>query len=135
MSMANSLEVRVPFLDKRIIDFAWNKESSFGERHFINKKFLKQQLSQFIPEKDINQEKLGFDIPLENWLRGPLRKVVKEKLLHSPFYGNEFIDKRVLDQYVEDFYANGHNSSWGVWILFCWQKWGEQAMDGDCRVG
>jgi asparagine synthase (glutamine-hydrolysing) len=131
MSMANSLEVRVPFLDKRIIEFAWNKRSSFGERHFINKKFLKQQLSQFIPEKDINQNKLGFDIPLENWLRGPLSKAVKEELLNSSFYGNEFIDKRVLDKYVVDFYANRHNSSWGVWILFCWQKWGEQLKHTD----
>ena len=130
MSMANSLEVRVPFLDKRIIEFAWSKRSSFGEQHFINKKFLKQQLSQFIPEKDINQEKLGFDIPLENWIRGPLSKVVKEKLLYSPFYGNEFIDKRILDQYVVEFYSNGHNSSWGVWILFCWQKWGDYMNAG-----
>lgn len=125
MSMANSLEVRVPFLDKRIIEFAWSRPSSFGDKHYVNKRFLKQHLGGFIPEKDINKEKLGFDIPLEAWLRGPLSCVVKETLLGAKFYGDGLIDKRILDQYVRDFFDRRHDSSWGVWILFGWQKWSE----------
>jgi asparagine synthase (glutamine-hydrolysing) len=124
MSMANSLEVRVPFLDKRIVEFAWTQPSLFGEKHFINKKFLKRQLSQFIPEDQINHEKIGFDIPMDEWLRGPLRNVVSDNLIAKEFYGGEFFDEGARNRYVRDFYTKGHTSPGGIWNLFCWQRWG-----------
>lgn len=125
MSMANSLEVRVPFLDKRVIEFAWNNKSSYGRTHYNNKKFLKDQLSQFIPKSEINKNKLGFTVPIEKWLREPLKTTVQEKLLGHKFYGEGFVDKVALETYIKDFYSGNHNNSWGIWILFCWQKWGD----------
>ncbi len=125
MSMANSLEVRVPFLDKRIIEFAWNQNSSYGLTHFVNKEFLKQQLSEFIPEVKINYKKLGFSVPIGKWLRGPLKPIVLEKLLDSEFYGKEYVNKHEIEKYVKDFYSGNHESDWGIWILYTWQKWGD----------
>jgi asparagine synthase (glutamine-hydrolysing) len=125
MSMANSLEVRVPFLDKRIIEFSWNQNSSYGRSHFNNKTFLKKQLTQFIPSEKMNCEKFGFSVPMEKWLRENLKSLVLEKLLDKNFYGEEFINKQFLHQYINDFFAGKHNFAWGIWILYTWQKWGD----------
>lgn len=124
MSMANSLEVRVPFLDKRIIEFAWNLKSNYGKVDFENKKFLKEILYTFISKEKVNKKKIGFSVPIDQWLKGILAEDVKKLLLHTPFYGEKYINKSELHNYINDYYNGKHSKSWGVWILYCWQKWG-----------
>lgn len=124
MSMANSLEVRVPFLDRRVVEFAWRLKSEFGFDNYDNKTILKETLARFIPDEDINKEKLGFSVPLGNWLRGRLRRKVKETLLDSDWYGVDHIDRTILTKYVEDFFSGVHYCDWGIWILYNWQCWG-----------
>jgi asparagine synthase (glutamine-hydrolysing) len=125
MSMANSLEVRVPFLDRRIVEFAWNQESLYGQSHFINKDFLKKQLEHFVPPDQINHDKIGFDVPMDQWLKGPLKSAVQDALIGSRFYGSENINEMALSNYVADYYAGKTLNAWGIWILYAWQKWGE----------
>ncbi len=129
MSMANSLEVRVPFLDRRIIEFAWNQESLYGQSHFINKDFLKAQLENFVPPDLVNHDKIGFDVPIDQWLKGPMKSAVLDLLLGTKFYGNE-IDETALRSYVTAYFAGKNVNAGGVWILYSWQKWGEYMNAG-----
>ncbi|MBO3699084.1 asparagine synthase (glutamine-hydrolyzing) [Roseivirga sp. E12] len=125
MSMAHSLEVRVPFLSKRIIDFAWSQSTSYGKQHFENKVFLKQALKTYLPESLIQNKKLGFSIPLDSWLRNQLREETLDLLNKDSVYGEEFLDRSVWTEKVNDFYKSHGEGDWGIWIMYAWQKWGE----------
>ena len=121
-SMANSLEVRVPFLDKESIDFSWKLESKFLE-HKIFKKTLKDALKQFIPEKLLNKKKMGFSVPLDGWLRSELKEDVMYHVFEIPFYGAEYLNVEKIKTLVTDFYDHKGLSAWGIWHIYAWQKW------------
>lgn len=125
MSMAHSLEVRVPLLDQRVVDFAWNLDSDFGLTDDKElKKFLKRALNQFIPKEVMNTKKMGFYVPIGKWLKTELKEEAKDLLLNEPIYGEEFIDRHIWNAYVNDFYNDGRlGNEWGIWIMYCWQKW------------
>ncbi|WP_418513626.1 asparagine synthase (glutamine-hydrolyzing) [Corallibacter sp.] len=121
-SMANSLEVRVPFLDKNVIEWAW-KTSRVVKTKKDLKKDLKQLLANEVPEHLINQKKMGFSVPLNHWLHTQLKTDVIKTVFHTNFYGDAIINVAALRDYVQDFYDNKHDNAWGVWHIYAWQKW------------
>lgn len=122
-SMANSLEVRVPFLDKVSIDFAWQLESGLL-KHKTLKKVLKECLAQFIPQSLINRKKMGFSIPIEDWLRNDLKDDVLHHVFEIPIYGEAHVDADYIKYAVSNFYdSKGPFSAWSVWHIYTWQKW------------
>lgn len=122
-SMANSLEVRVPFLDKESIDFSWQLESDLL-KHNTLKKVLKECLGHYVPESLINMKKMGFTVPLEDWLHNELKEDVWHHIFEIPFYGAEFLDVNYLKSGVKNFYnSKGPFSSWSIWHIYAWQKW------------
>ncbi|WP_425077097.1 asparagine synthase (glutamine-hydrolyzing) [Psychroserpens sp. S379A] len=121
-SMANSLEVRVPFLDKESVDFSWHLESSLPQ-HKVLKKTLKTCLNHFIPKALINKKKMGFMVPLDDWLNNQLKDDVMHHVFEIPFYGAEFLDSERLKASILDYYNEGRFSAWGVWHIYAWQKW------------
>ena len=82
-------------------------------------------MEQYIPADVINQKKMGFYVPVGDWLKTSLKEEVLDLLLEKPIYGEEFIDRTVWNKLVTDFYEDkGGVSEWGIWIMYCWQKWG-----------
>lgn len=121
-SMAHSLEVRVPLLDKESIKSAWQLSSTLDSKKEL-KKELKQLLAIEVPESLINKKKMGFSVPLYDWFHNDLKDDVKLHIFETPFYGQEVIDVDVLKKYVQDFFDKKHNNAWGVWHIYAWQKW------------
>lgn len=121
-SMAHSLEVRVPFLDKTIITWAWQRDGELTSEQGL-KKDLKMLLADVVPEALINQKKMGFSVPMYDWLHTSLQQDVKLVVFDTPFYGADIINISVLSGYVQDFFDKKHDNAWGVWHIYAWQKW------------
>lgn len=120
-SMKNSLEVRVPFLDKDLIDSTWQTQVKLNEIKDL-KRPLKEILKEFIPEKLLMKKKKGFSVPLEKWFRNELKQDLTVVVIQRDLYGSILFDQNVLKQYVVDFLENKHNNAWGVWHIYAWQK-------------
>lgn len=124
MSMANSLEVRVPFLDKNMINFSNTIKPEYGITHKTPKIVLRKLLTKFVSQDLTELPKKGFSVPLESWLKNELKDEVINTLNYDTFFGNELINKDCFNQIITDFYSNKKNvNAWGIWHLYAWQKW------------
>jgi asparagine synthase (glutamine-hydrolysing) len=131
MSMAHSVEVRPPFLDHRIVEFAAKLPASLKIRGTQQKFVLKELMKEKLPPAILQRKKIGFDIPAHEWLRGPLRPLLVDALHDGAAeYGNLFRTD-VLDAYLRlhlERKANLGYHLWGLLILFLWmKKWRIQA--------
>jgi asparagine synthase (glutamine-hydrolysing) len=125
MSMAHSLEVRPPFLDHRIVEFAASLPSSLKVRGSQQKILLKELMRDKLPASVLRRKKVGFDIPAHDWLRGCLRSLMTEVLLdgaadHAPLFRREVIERKIR-QHLERQINVGYHL-WGLMVLFLWMK-------------
>ncbi|MEY8848345.1 asparagine synthase (glutamine-hydrolyzing) [Psychroserpens sp. XS_ASV72] len=127
-SMANSLEVRVPFLDKESVAFSWELDSDLP-KHKILKKVLKECLEAFVPKELINAQKMGFSVPIDDWLKNELREDVHKHIFETPFYGADVLNVHQIRKFVKAYYDDGFFSSWGVWHIYAWQKWATKHLE------
>ena len=123
MSMANSLEVRVPFLDKENIEFAWSRVPEISNNEFELKGLLKRVMENYYPKELIEKQKKGFAVPIEDWLHTSLKPDLKKVIFESTFYGEEYINVVEVKKYVADYFEKKHNNAWGIWHIYAWQKW------------
>src|SRR5690606_1792961 len=91
MSMANSLEVRSPFLDHRVVDFAFGLPSSYKIDGRMKKKILQDTFRSMLPEAIYNRPKHGFEIPLLDWFRKELWGMINDDLLSQRFVSEQGI--------------------------------------------
>ena len=125
MSMAHSVEVRPPFLDHRLVEFAAALPASLKIRGSKQKFILKELMSDKLPPAILKRKKMGFDIPAHQWLRGPLRNLLEEAVNSGlREYGTFFQKERIL-QLMERHFRREINVGyhlWGLLILFLWMK-------------
>jgi asparagine synthase (glutamine-hydrolysing) len=132
MSMAHSLEVRPPFLDHRIVEFAASLPASLKIRGSRQKVLLKELMRNKLPPSVLQRKKIGFDIPVHDWLRGCLRSLVQEVLMdgtceHAGLFRRDVIEM-LMRHHLERRVNVGYHL-WGLMVLFLWmKKWGIQAM-------
>ena len=123
-SMAHSLEVRVPFLDHRVIEYAFKLPTSMKIENNQTKVLLRDILYEKIPKKIINRPKMGFAVPLVDWLRGPLKEWA-----HDLIYQNETNDgvidikaiKKLFDEHIS-MKRNWQNKIWTILVYLNWKK-------------
>lgn len=122
-SMHHSLEVRVPLLDREVIDVATRMDPmecmEGGQRKVPLRKLLANRLPSGLP----HGRKLGFAVPLGQWLRGALRPVVEQTLLDGPLYPDGFFDRREMQRYVMAHMSGERDLKWGLWTLMALQWW------------
>jgi asparagine synthase (glutamine-hydrolysing) len=131
MSMAHAVEVRPPFLDHRIVEFAAKLPASLKIRGSKQKFVLRELRKDILPASMLARKKIGFDIPAHEWLRGPLHPMLWEAIqCGATEYGDVF-EKSVLEGCLArhlDRKANLGYHLWGLMILFQWMKrWQIQA--------
>ncbi|MGK0189452.1 MAG: asparagine synthase (glutamine-hydrolyzing) [Verrucomicrobiales bacterium] len=119
-SMGNSLEVRVPFLCKKVIEAAWKLQFDASNRE--PKQLLKRALKPRLHPAIINQRKMGFSAPIDSWLNSTFKDEVRE-FAHHPVFADDLIDKRATINLTERFYRGEHDHGWAVWLVYSLQKW------------
>jgi len=130
MSMAHSLEVRPPFLDHRIVEFAASLPPKLKINGSRQKVVLKGLMKGKLPPAVLGRKKIGFDIPAHQWLRGPLRSLLQESLYSGAAEHADLFKRSAIDAHVQahlERRANLGYHLWGLMILFLWmKKWGIQ---------
>jgi len=131
MSMAHSVEVRPPFLDHRIVEFAAKLPASLKIRGAQQKFVLKELMKDKLPPAILQRKKIGFDIPAHEWLRGPLRSLLVDALHDGARECGDLFRADIVDRYLRlhlERKANLGYHLWGLLILFLWmKKWRIQA--------
>jgi asparagine synthase (glutamine-hydrolysing) len=125
MSMAHSLEVRPPFLDHRIVEFAATLPASLKIHGSRQKFLLKELMKGKLPSSVLSRKKVGFDIPAHEWLRGPLRSLLLETVTAGASEHSGLFDSAVIDAVMQRHLAKRANLGyqlWGLLVLFLWMK-------------
>jgi asparagine synthase (glutamine-hydrolysing) len=122
-SMAVSLESRIPMLDHRIVEFAWRLPPDMKMRQGEGKWLLKKVLRRHVPARLIDRPKMGFGVPVGDWMRGPLRDWA-EDLVSKPRLGQQGIfDESIIRARWTRFLKDPRISSDGIWPLLMFQSW------------
>jgi asparagine synthase (glutamine-hydrolysing) len=129
-SMASSLEVRVPFLDPEVFQIAWRIPPDLKLRDGQGKWVLRQLLHRHVPRDLVERPKMGFAVPLDAWLRGPLREWAEDLLSSASLAGLPMLDAVAIQRlWQAHLKGEGHYAQqlWAVLQLLAWQqKWRPQ---------
>ncbi len=120
-SMINSLELRSPFLDKRIIDYSFSLSNKSKINFFDQKIILKKLLQKKLPQRLINNKKKGFTPPIKKWMKKDLRGWCQS--LVNDTKNNEFISKKLINKDWEHFIKKNTNNYKYIWNVIILQNW------------
>ena len=124
MSMANGVEVRVPYLDKRILEFVSSIKSSFKIDNRRPKPILLDLVGEKIEQFVWKKKKMGFVFPWNDWLRGDLKFLVKETLADREFWENLNFNYKLVSKLCLDFLDGKKGVSWSmIWAFIVLRKW------------
>jgi asparagine synthase (glutamine-hydrolysing) len=131
MSMAHALEVRPPYLDHRIVEFAASLPENYKVRGATLKYLLKELMRGKLPERIIRRKKMGLDIPTHRWFRGPLGPLLQDALSPEAVKSVGLFDSAFVQRLIRDHLERRTNAGyhlWGMLILMTWmRRWNVQA--------
>jgi asparagine synthase (glutamine-hydrolysing) len=127
MSMAHALEVRPPFLDHRIVEFAARLPEGLKIHHSTLKAVLRHLMRGKLPSRVLKRKKEGFDIPAHDWLRGPLRPLLLDTLTRYAIEKSNLFDWNMVELLIRKHLERRANLGyhlWGLLTLLLWmRKW------------
>lgn len=123
-AMHCGLETRSPLLDHEVIEFCARLPVSFKVKDSVGKYLLKKLAERYFPADFVHRRKMGFGIPLGDWLRGPLRNVLRETLLDDKLMAP--LSAMVIERTLREFEAGSHQHESRLWALLMFGVWRRQ---------
>ena len=122
-TMSVSLEGRVPLLDRSIIEFAAGLPTSFKQRDGVGKWPLRQVLGRYVPNELVDRPKSGFGVPIESWIRGPLRGWAADHLFGSVV--ESFLEPAPIRNAWDEHQSGRRNNAYELWDIIMFSAWAE----------
>ncbi len=125
-SMGVGLEVRVPLLDHRVVEYTSVIPDSLKFRNGAGKYLLKKLLARYLPEGLFERSKMGFGVPIDQWLRKELRELLLDTLSPQRIKKEGLFDERVVEEKVAEHLSGRVNHQYRLWPLLMWEMWRER---------
>jgi asparagine synthase (glutamine-hydrolysing) len=130
-TMANSLEARSPFLDHKLMEFCARLPSRYKLRNLTLKYLLKKVGMKLLPPANLYRRKMGFGVPVGEWLRGELRPMVDQLLLGDGFARRGYFQPAVVREIVARHTSGAENHAYKLWALLWLELWHREFVDGE----
>ncbi len=130
MSMANSLEVRVPMLDHDVVEYAFGLPGDLKLKGRTGKYILMETFRELLPPSLHRRPKMGFEMPIGAWLRGELRFLVDEYLSPGVIEKQGVFSREAVDDLVRRHLGGFQDTSWKLWTLIVFGHWHRTFMGG-----
>jgi asparagine synthase (glutamine-hydrolysing) len=126
MSMAQSIESRVPLLDNEVIEFALRLPSKYKINGGLRKHVLKQLAATLLPPEILSRRKQGFGVPLAVWFRGGLRELFADTLLSRESLQRGYFNPGFVERIVHEHLSGKRDHSFRLWQLVVFERWWQQ---------
>jgi asparagine synthase (glutamine-hydrolysing) len=133
MSMAASVESRVPFLDHNLVEFALSIPPEFQLRGLSGKRILKRAVADLLPPSIISQRKLGFPTPWSEWLAGPRLDEVQKLILQPRSIDRGLFKRNIAERMFQEHRARYKDHSDRIWRLLNLELWFRVCIEGESR--
>lgn len=130
LSMAASVETRVPFLDNEIVDFMCTVPPELKIRGMTSKYLLREAVKDLVPEQIIRRRKAGFGAPIRTWLRRDLREMVDDLLSPGRIAARGYFDAAAIRRMIEDDRTGSADNTYRIWALLTLEVWHQVFLDG-----
>src|SRR6185369_10396884 len=131
MSMATSLESRVPFLDHKLVEFTCSLPERLKLRGGTTKYILRESMKGVLPEAILSRSKMGFPVPIAAWFRGAYRSVIDEYVLSERAMSRGLFNRDFVRELVERHQSGAENHDERLWALVNFEIWQRQFFDGE----
>ena len=122
-SMSVGLEVRAPLLDHKITEFAWSLPRNFRMGNNCGKRILREILYKYVPKDLVHRPKQGFGMPVNDWLRGPLREWAEDLISIKNLPNDGLLNGDLVRKVWSEHLLGSRNWEYKLWPVLMWQQW------------